>query len=601
MNKTTLPTTWNLSLLFKSDEDPEVEAERTKVKEVSYAFINKWKDRQDYLEDTKVLREALDEYNAWIQDYGTDGTEGYYFGLRSALDENDPKLKARENQVTDFATKILNDIQFFELRLAKATSEAQAKFLAADELKPYRHFLEKLFEEAKYQLTEPEEKVINLLAPMATGNWVRMTSSFLAKEEREVLTKSGKREMKTFAEISDLISEKNKAVRDDAARAVNEVLAKHVEVAENELNSVLQSKKVSDELRGYTRPDAARHMHDDIATNVVDSLLKAVTSQFAVPARFYALKAKLLKVDKLQYHERNVEVGELNQKIEYPEAVEIVGNSLSKLDPEFAEIFQGFVYNGQIDVYPKKGKGSGAFCTHNLIKHPTYILLNYTDRIREVMTLAHEVGHGINNELIKQKQNAINFGTPTSTAEVASTFMEDFALQELLAKSDEETKFSLMMNKLNDDVSTIYRQVACYLFEQELHGKFRSVGYLPKETIGEIFQQHMASYMGDAVELSAGSENWWVYWSHIRNFFYVYSYASGLLISKALQNKVKQDHAFINKVKYFLSVGTSEAPQVIFQNLGIDITDTNFWNAGLSEVEKLLAETEELAAKLGKI
>jgi oligoendopeptidase F len=601
MNKTSLLTNWNLSLLFKNDEDPAIEAERAKVKEASYAFINKWKDRSDYLEDPKVLKEALDEYNAWIQDYGTDGTEGYYFGLRSALDENDPKLKARENQITDYATKILNDIQFFELRLAKASSDAQAKFLAAEELKPFHHFLEKLFEEAKYQLTEPEEKVINLLAPMATGNWVRMTSSFLAKEEREVLTQSGKKELKTFAEISDLISEKDKAVRDDAARAVNEILAKHVEVAENELNSVLQSKKVSDEMRGYARPDAARHMHDDIATGVVDSLLSAVESQFSVPARFYALKAKLLKVDKLKYHERNVEVGELNQKVEYPEAVEIVGNSLSKLDPEFSEIFQGFVQNGQIDVYPKKGKGSGAFCTHNLIKHPTYILLNYTDRIREVMTLAHEVGHGINNELIKQKQNAINFGTPTSTAEVASTFMEDFALQELLAKSDEETKFSLMMNKLNDDVSTIYRQVACYLFEQELHGKFCSVGYLPKETIGEIFQRHMSAYMGEAVELSEGSENWWVYWSHIRNFFYVYSYASGLLISKALQNKVKQDHTFIDKVKYFLSAGTSEAPQVIFQNLGIDITDANFWNAGLSEVDKLLTETEELAKKLGKI
>jgi oligoendopeptidase F len=179
--------------------------------------------------------------------------------------------------------------------------------------------------------------------------------------------------------------------------------------------------------------------------------------------------------------------------------------------------------------------------------------------------------------------------------------MEDFVLQEILRGSDDELKLAIMVMKLNDEVSTIFRQVACYTFEQELHQAFREKGYLSKTEIGKIFRRHMVAYMGDSVEQSKGSENWWVYWSHIRYFFYVYSYASGLLISKSLQNSVKKDPGFITGVKEFLSAGLSDSPKNIFRNLGIDIADKTFWDRGLDEVETLLGETTALAGKLGKI
>jgi len=174
-------------------------------------------------------------------------------------------------------------------------------------------------------------------------------------------------------------------------------------------------------------------------------------------------------------------------------------------------------------------------------------------------------------------------------------------LDELIHSADDKLRLAIMMQKLNDDVSSIFRQVACYQFEQELHQEFRKAGYLSKKEIGTLFMKHMAAYMGNAVEQSAGSENWWVYWSHIRYFFYVYSYASGLLISKSLQAGVKKDPAFINKVKGFLSAGLSDSPKNIFSKLGIDITDNTFWDRGLDEVEHLLDETEHLAKKLRKI
>ena len=188
-----------------------------------------------------------------------------------------------------------------------------------------------------------------------------------------------------------------------------------------------------------------------------------------------------------------------------------------------------------------------------------------------------------------------------STAEVASTFFEDFVFEHLLAEVDDQTRLSLLMSKLGDQISTIHRQVACYTFEQELHQSYREQGYLSSDEIGGIFQKHMSAYMGASVEKSKGSENWWVYWSHIRSYFYVYSYASGLLISQSLQAKVRENSEFITKVKNFLGAGMSASPKQIFADLGIDIADKRFWLQGLEEMEKLLAETEKLARKLGRV
>lgn len=594
-------TEWDLTSLYKSDNDPNMQRQRKLVEQKSYEFINAWKDRTDYLEDPLVLRQALDQYEAWKRSYGTDGNEGYYFWLRTQQDQNDPTLKAKFNKIEEFSKKIENDSQFFYLRIARIKPADQKLFLEHAALVRYRHFLERIFAESRFHLSEPEEKILNLKSATSSSNWTKMTSGFLSKETRTIVAENGGKKNKAFSEIIGLMNNKNKAVRDSAAKAFNDILQKHVETAEAELNSVLANKKIDDELRGAPRPDALRHLADDIESEVVDSLLEAVSMRFAISRQYYALKAKLLKVKTLKYHERNVEVGVVAKRYPYAKASGLVHTALGRLDTQFGDIFAGFLKNGQIDAYPKKGKDSGAFCIHHLITQPTFILLNHTGKLHDVLTIAHEFGHGINNELIREKQHALDFGTPTSTAEVASTFMEDFVLEEILHEADDELRLAIMMQKLNDDVSSIFRQVACYRFEQDLHAQFRKSGYLSKEEIGKLFQKHMAAYMGSAVEQSLGSENWWVYWNHIRYFFYVYSYASGLLISKSLQNSVKKDPAFVIKVKEFLAAGLSDSPKNIFSRLGIDIADKRFWNRGLDEVETLLKETTRLAEKLGKI
>ncbi len=594
-------TVWNLKPLFSGDSDSHMEKKRKIVEQKSYAFINAWKDRTDYLEDPLILRQALDQYESWKHNYGTDGDEGYYFWLRTQQDQIDAKLKARFNKIEDVSKKLENESQFFYLRIARIKLENQKKFLEHEALAKYRHFLERIFAESRYHLSEPEEKILNLKSATSYANWTKMTSSFLSKEERVVLTEKGAKKKMPFSEIVGLMNSRNKRVRDSAAQAFNDVLQKNVEVAEAELNSVLQNKKIDDELRSSPRPDTLRHVADDLESEVVDTLIDSVAGRFDIPTRYYALKAKLLKIKRLEYHERNVEYGVVAKRYPYQQSVNLVYTVMNKLDPKFGEIFAGFIKNGQVDAYPRKGKDNGAFCIHHLMTQPTYILLNHTNKLHDVLTIAHELGHGINNELIREKQHALDFGTPTSTAEVASTFMEDFVLEEIIHSADDELRLAIMMQKLNDDVSSIFRQVACYRFEQELHKEFRASGYLSKEAIGKLFQKHMAAYMGKAVEQSTGSENWWVYWNHIRYFFYVYSYASGLLISKSLQHSVKTDPAFINKVKVFLSAGLSESPKNIFARLGIDIADKRFWGRGLDEVETLLDETEQLAKRMGKM
>ena len=592
---------WNLSPLFSGDDDPRIERNREAVEQKSYGFINKWKSRRDYLENPAVLRRALDEYESWSRHYGSDGDEGYYFMLRSQQNMNDPALKAKVNKADNFSRKIQNDIQFFHLRISKIPKNRQKRFLDYRGLKAYHHFLERLFAESRYLLSEPEERILNLKTSTSHSLWVRMTAGFLAKEEGEIGTGDGRKEIRNFSEILSLMNSMNKRTRDSAGKAFNDIMRRHVEVAEAELNAILANKKTDDDLRSMERPDLGRHISDDMESGIVDTLLKTVSDRFSISSRYYTLKARLMGVKKLKYHERNVEYGEASGYYSFGKSAALIGKVMRSLDSDFASILSGFLNNGQIDVSPRKGKASGAFCAHHLLSQPTYILLNHTGTLNDVLTFAHELGHGINNELMRQRQNALNFDAPLSTAEVASTFMEDFVLRELLGKADEKARLALMMNKLNDDVSTIFRQVACYRFEQDLHRTFREKGHLAKEDIASLFRRHMEDYMGPSVEQSPGSENWWVYWGHIRHFFYVYSYASGLLISKSLQKSVKEDPAFIMKVKEFLSAGLSDSPRNIFKGLGIEIADRSFWDKGLDEVDNLLQETTALARKLGKL
>lgn len=589
---------WDLSNLAKSDDDDILSESRQTSSEAVNNFKLKWIEDLSYLSDPHSLKNALDEYAELMAKHGLNGQEWYYFSLRSAQDQLDPKLKGLSRAADELATKLYNEIQFFTLNIAKIDQSSQKILLDSDELSMYKHFLSRLFAQQRFMLSEPEEKILNLVSLPAHESWVSMTSSFLSKEEHEVEHEDGHVKTASFSEILSLTSSQNKIVRDRAAKVVHQTVAKFAQTATEEINAILQFKKTTDELRRMDRADLQRHVHDDIDSEVVDSLLKSVSNRYSIPADFYKLKAKLFKVKQLAYHERNVPYGELNQEYNFEQATALVDRTLSELDPEFGQIFNEFLKGGQFDVFPRPGKVGGAFCAHNLVIQPTYILLNHTNKLQDVLTIAHEMGHGLHNEMARRHQHSLYFGTSMATAEVASTFMEDFVIEQLLADTSKKTQLEVMMMKLNDDISSIFRQVACYQFEQSLHEQFRIKGYLSSEEIGELFAHHMKAYMGAAVEQSNGSQNWWVYWSHIRNYFYVYSYASGLLISKSLQSFVRKDPRSIEKVKQFMAAGQSDSPRNIFLATGIDIQKSEFWQQGLSEIQELLNKANSLANEL---
>ena len=596
-----IKTEWDLSCLMNEDDLKNKDKELNKYTRDNKYFVNKWKSRNDYLESPGILKEALDEYEMLIRKYLGGGVSGYYFILKSFIDQNNSSIKAELNKIQDVVIRNTNEIEFFINRLSKITKDRQKIFLNAEILKPYKHYLEILFKNSSYLLSESEEKILNIFSPISYDNWIKMTSDILSREKRTVLDEKGNKVFKVYSEIWSNTIDKNKKVRDSSASALNDILSKNSDIAENEINSILQYKKSQDELRGMKYPDLQRHLSDDIDSEVVSSLIKAVQSKYDISRKYYELKSRLMGVKKLKYHERNVEYGNINHKYSFEEASEYVGRALKKMDDEFYKIYEEMLSKGRIDVYPKEGKESSEFCASLLLEKPAFILLNYSGYVSDITTLGHEMGHALNDALVRKNQNALNISVPLSTAEVASIFMQSFVLDEIFTDSSDEEKIILNMMVLNDAVSSIMRQVSCYNFELELHNEYRKKGYLPKEEIGNIFQKHMNDYMGDYVEQSKGSENWWIAWDHIRSFFYVYSYAGGYLLSEYMRKRYLEDHRFIHKVKTFLSAGSSVSPGSLFLDLGMDISKESFWNYSLKQIENLLQDTWKLAERMKRI
>ena len=593
-------TQWDLSGLGSGINDPDFLAERQALAKKCASFARKWKKNKKFLTDEVVLKKALREY----EKLGTMGTrELMYIFLSRQVDSTSIRLQKAEKKAEEFFQNCNKEIRFFTLDLGMTDTKHQKIFLKSPLLVSYKNFLKNIFDQAKYRLTEKEEHILSLKQGVSHGNWASMLEQFLSKQTRTVFVlEQGKvvKKEQSFADIQSLIHSSNARVRKKAAQAVNDILSQHADIAEKEFNSILENKKINDDLRGYDRPDHSRILSDDINFEIVDTMTEVVTDNFKLAKDFYKLKSQLLKKDKLAYHERNVSVGDIQQEFTYEKSVDIVAESMQNIDAEFLDIYQDMIQGNRIDVLPRVGKRGGAFCAYWGHADPVYIMLNHTNRVTDVTTLAHEMGHAIHATLTK-KESPINYHTPMFVAEIASNFCEEYVFDRITQELSEKEQLILNMEKIGSAISSIMRQVAGYNFEREIHDLFREEGYISKDHIGKIFTKHMKSYMGPAVSQDVGSENWWIYWSHFRRPFYVYSYASGLLLANAMRAKVAENQEYISSVKKFFSTGTSIPPQELFDSIGIDITDPNFWQSGIDEIKDLLKETKKLAKKLGKI
>ncbi len=585
-------TTWNLSTILPDASPTGIESALLSLETAHTAFAETWKARTDWKTEPTAALEALVAYEQLQSAYGMGGPVDYYLSMKQALDSADTETKAALTKLAARLSKTEKELFFFEETLSKLPQETLAAFLANPTLAPYHHFLERLAVHGKYLLSESEEYILSRKSVPARQHWTELVDQLLYAETVEL---GG--ETLTLPALMSKIQEP--ATSEEAAVLVSGIMQKHAPVAAAEMTALLLDHQINDELRKRDRPDTARHLSDDIASEAVDTLVDTVAAHYPLAHRFYALKAKLLGLEKLTYASRILPIqSEESPSYTWDEALTFTTKVLSKLDPQYGEILQDFVNKGQVDVFPKKGKRGGAFCAYHLPESPVLMLLNFNGKEDDITTLAHETGHGINDVLIAKKQNALNLGTPLATAEVASTFMEDFVLEELAATATPKRQLDLLMSRLDDDIASCFRQIACYQFEQDLHATLRAEGNLSAEKIGELFAKHMQAYLGESVVMDASYNSWWVYWSHIRSHFYVYSYASGLLIAKALQSKVRKDPKAIEQVNAFLAVGRSQSPTQAFADLGIDITDAAFWEEGIAQIEQTLNTAEALATEL---
>ena len=583
---------WNLKLLYNDINDKDIQRDIDESKKNVKLFVKKWKNNNEYLKNPKTLSIALKEYEELMQEYGICTKPSYYLFLAREIDQGNPILKSKENLLHSTCLELENSIQFFLLNISKIPKENQKQFLESEDLKIYKHFLLSSFNQAKYLLTDKEEKIFNLESKTSHANWINMLSELLQKQSIKILNEKGIKKEVSYSEISKYLDSSKKEVRDYTAEQFYKVNNRYAQIAEYEINSILENKKISDEYRKIPRVDLPRLLSDDMEPYTVDTLRNVVTESFDISQRFYKLKAKLLKQESLAYYERNVKVDDIKQEFSFEKSINIVKEVFKKLDKEFLDIMQMYESQGQYDAYPKRGKEGGAFCVGVGSKYPTYILLNHNDRLQDVLTIAHESGHGIHTEY-SNNQNPLNQGYSTACAEVASTFFENFVLENISENLSEKEKDLLLFKSLEEDVSTIFRQIACYNFELELHKQFRDKGFLSKDDISKIFTQEMSKYLGESVLKDKHMQLGWIYWSHIRSFFYTYSYASGLLISKYLQNLVKEDTQNIKYVKEFFKAGDSKSPKEIFLDMGMDISKKEFWETGLKEIEEKLSYLEK--------
>lgn len=589
---------WKLNSFYSSIKDSKLQDDLDLFKKSSKKISNKWKKDDSYLNNSKKLKELLDDVNEFEENFAYGGKPAYYVELMHFLDNQNTAILGMYNLTQSYLIEASNDLHFITINLSKLPKQQQDKFLSDPILKKYHKYLKDIFKFSSHILSEKEETIINEFSDLSSGAWNRMLSGILSNESTNIKDGKGKVKKYNFEKILNLFTSKDKVLRDNAAKAFNSILSKYEKVAEAEFNATLGYKEKIDKLKSYNTPEEERLLSDDIETKVVNNLREVIKDNIDIPRRYYKVKAKLLGLKKLSYHERGLEYEKGLKKYELETSINEISRVFKSLDSEFANIFLDFIRTNKVDTESRSGKTGGAFCFHSNKKTPTYILMNYHDKLEDLLTLAHESGHGINNELIKKSQMGIYLSTPPSTAEIASTFFEDTVVSDLIDKASKEEKLSILLKKLDMDIASTFRQIAFYNFELDIHNLYRTKHYISHQEIGIVFKSIMKDYMGDTVSQDKGSENWWMYVPHFRYFFYVYSYAFGILIGKYMERMMKRNSKYVNNLKYFLSAGTSENVKDIMKNIGVDIYSKDIWKEGVKEIRDNLELLEKLANEL---
>jgi oligoendopeptidase F len=522
---------------------------------------------------------------------------GSFAGLQFSTDTADPVRGALMQKVEEKATAIETKLLFFELEWA-ALDDAQVEALlseAGDELSFAAHHLRSARRYRPHLLTEPEEKILAEKSLSSQGAWQRLFGE-LASAIRIDLNGE---EQSLELGLSQL-SSPDREVRRAAAEAVTKGLEPGLRTRAFIFNTLLYEKSIDDRLRKFPNWLASRNLANEASDESVMALITAVRGRFDIPQRWYRLKAQLLGVDRIADYDRAAPVLEQEVTFSYGEARDLVLDCYQQFSPQAGAVTRRFFDENWIDAPVRPHKRGGAFCSYTVPSVHPYVMLNYTAKRRDVLTMAHELGHGLHAALA-QSQGIFQQGTPLTLAETASTFGESLVFERLLSEaSSDQERLSLLGGRIDDAIATVFRQMAMNRFEHLVHTRRRTQGELSAENFSEAWVETQSELFGDSVEITDDYRLWWSYIPHFINTpGYVYAYAYGQLLALSAYGRFKEvGEPFVPQYLELLSSGGSKSPEELGAIIGIDLADPGFWDAGLRLVDEQLQAAEALAAKL---
>lgn len=589
---------WDLSDLYAGPDDPRIEADLAASLEAAQAFEARYRGKIDVEggPPADTLREAVEALEAVMERMDR---PGLYAGLRHAAKSDDSARGALLARTREQRTLINKHLIFFELEWIKVADAPAKALIDSPTLAHYRHHLEHARAWRPHTLTEPEEKLLDEKSITGRSAFVRLFEETLSSV-RCPFTLDGKSESLDLQQTLSKLYDADRAVRQAAASALTEGLKGSARLLTFIFNTVVLDHKSDCTLRKFESPMGIRHLANEIDDSVVDALMTAAERHHGTVQRYYRLKAKLLGLDELADYDRYAPVFSDLPGCDWPTARRTVVESYSAFSPVSGSIVEEFFEKAWIDAELRPGKRGGAFSSGGVPSVHPYILMNFADKLRDVMTLAHELGHGV-HQYLSRPAGYLQAHTPLTTAETASVFGEMLTFQRLLElHPDPKTRLGLLCGKIEDGFATVFRQVVMTRFEQALHKARREEGELATERINALWLDVNRPMHGDALTLTDGYAWWWLYVGHfIRSPFYCYAYAFGELLVLALYKMYKDDGpAFVPRYLELLSSGGSDSPDRLLAKLGVDVTAPDFWERGLTLLGEMVTEAETLAASL---
>ncbi len=582
-----LPT-WDLSDLYASPDNPAVAADVARAQDMARSFATTYAGKLVSLPGAAIAA-AIAEYER-IQE--TLGRLSSYAQLLFAADSSDPAVGQFYQTIREQVTAISSDLIFFTLELNRLSDTVLEAKLTDPALIHYRPWLRDLRVFRPHQMADELEKITHERELTANSAWVRLFDETVAAMRIRLDDKA-----LTVSDTLNKLSDRDRSVREAAGKAIGGAFGENIRLFSLITNTLAKDKEIEDTWRHYPRPGSARNRANMVEDEVVDALATAVRQSYPrLSHRYYQMKARWLGLPKLQHWDRNAPLpNDDDRLIDWTDAWEQVLAAYGAFSTELAAVGRRFFDQPWIDARLKPGKSGGAFAHPTVPSVHPYLLLNYHGKTRDVMTLAHELGHGV-HQVVAGQQGYLMSGTPLTLAETASVFGEMLTFRSLLDNATPAQRRIMLAAKTEDMLNTVVRQVAFYQFETLLHDERRSGELLP-ERIGELWMQVQTESLGPAFEFTPEYSVFWSYVPHfIHSPFYVYAYAFGDCLVNALYSVFQGGHpGFQAKYLDMLRAGGTKRHQELLAPFGLDASDPAFWNKGLDVISGFIDELESEA------